>query len=138
MIKRVFIFVFVLSIVSAVPLFAGEMKNYSDWINGYSGTSGAEYMGTTTEIDLEKLIMNGRQSFKQKAQYIGDCKKLTKEENFLLWSALNEFDYKDNEIYAVGIFWDHNTESAFLGLIAVITENGKSFNWYSVGYFHGW
>ena len=85
-------------------MIAAEVKYYSDSKNGYSGYAAADYVGTTKKIDpstylnawLNNLYRNG---------YIktGDCNKMSNQENFLLWKALNEYDYRSNEIYAVRI-----------------------------------
>ena len=57
MIKKIILFVFILSIVSAVPLFAVGPKYYSDWKNGYSGYSEAVYHGTSDTVDQEGIAI---------------------------------------------------------------------------------
>ena len=54
--------------------------------------------------------------------------KLTKEENFLIWSALNEYELLDGEVYFVAISTPPYTE--VLSFLVMITDNGNGYTWY--------
>lgn len=120
------IFCLIILITQCVFIFAQNLKFYYDYDSGYEGKARAFYVGTTQTI-------NPSQSAKRLESVPNlivtkYCEKLSKEETFLLWSALKEYDYKDNEVYLVNIY----TGSYFgvLSLVAVIENNMKGLRWY--------
>ena len=54
--------------------------------------------------------------------------KMSKQENYLLWQALKEYDYQEGEVYVVAITPQGAIE--ILNLLVVIINNGDSLNWY--------
>lgn len=88
-----------------------EFKYYSDW-QGHSGYAVAEYCTTHDSSVFNKpnfLDDRFRESlddFEEGIKTLGyvksrDIKKLSKEESFLIWSALNEYELLDGEVYKV-------------------------------------
>ena len=130
--KRVGI-VFAVFFIAVQVICANEpFKYYSDWETGYKGYAEAEYIG---KGDAERYLEEIKEKF-QKAELDGeydvsDILKLTKEDLWLCRSALSEYDLEDGEIYC--IYWYHTPDSDTAKmLIAVITDNGKSFDYYFV------
>ena len=145
MLKREYLFAILILFIS-MPLFASKKTTYfSDYEKGYSGYATADYIGTANEISQDKyneyfdaLVKRARTEFSRKNYtYLGNCRKLTKKDEWLVGCALKEYNYQDNEVYLVSIFYtdvfplDGHIES--LTLIVVIKEN--SFEWYDVGFF---
>ena len=117
--------------ISCLKLSAANMKPYIDWDNGYSGYANADYVGTTRTINPSQFAEEGERRIRAFGATITRyCQKLSKSENFLLWSALNEYNYSDNEIYSVTI----QQGMQILQLIVVIRENGNSVDWYGGWY----
>ena len=127
--KRVGI-VFAVFFIAVQVICAGEAKYYSDWETGYKGYAEAEYIG---KGDAERYLEEIKEKF-QKAELDGeydvsDILKLTKEDLWLCRSALSEYDLEDGEIYLV--YWYYTPDpDAFKFLVAVIKDNGKSFDYY--------
>ena len=133
MIKKI-ILIAIFLIILVDPVFAD--KYYSDKANGYSGYAGATYAGSTagmTSAEFNQHFNLAKTFAMQTRTFIGDCRKLSKAEAFLLWAALKEFNYSANEAYIVTI--KENNSTLTLTLLVVITENGQDCNWYSIGYF---
>ncbi len=117
-----FLFIFLFN-----SLKASEPKYYFDDINGYEGYSLAEYMGTVRTIDPEATAIAWEQvAIEDGAEVIKHSEKLTKQEQFLLWSALEEFEYKVNEVYYVLI----SQENSLLYIIAVVKNRGMKCDLY--------
>lgn len=73
----------------------GSFIKYEDKKNGYSGWVVAEYLGTTKETDAYREMQDFLgTSYARKYLIVNDCLKLTNEGSFLLWSALEEYNYK--------------------------------------------
>lgn len=128
--KRKFLiisFFFFFEIVHIFPT-PTDMRWYSDSSKGYSGLAGADYMGTTKNINPSKFA----NEFEQRLRNIISryCEKLSKAENFLMWSALEQYDYYQNEIYSVTILQGKQ----ILQLIVVIKDDGNSVDWYGGWY----
>ena len=119
-----------------LPVMAAEGKIYRDYINGYSGyaiaeffpskngmlihQSNGEFLSISEACDLVATELAG--------MILGKKTKLTKEENFLIWSALNEYELLDGEVYTVEISTPPYTE--VLGVLVMITDNGNGYTWY--------
>ncbi len=126
--------VVVLAIALFVATFASaEGRSYYDWENGYSGVADAIYVGTTRTLDTNEAIYSFEEGLRNEGfQYICPCSKLSKRDIFLLWSALNEYNYSNNEVYCVSI----SQIGGVLYLLVVITDAQKpSCEWYDMGYY---
>lgn len=125
----------VLLCCTMLPVMAAEEKIYRDYINGYSGyavveflpskngmliQSNGEFLSISEVCDLVATELAG--------MILGKKTKLTKEENFLIWSALNEYELLDGEVYIVEISTPPYTED--LGVLVMITDNGNGYTWY--------
>lgn len=130
-------------VMLVVAVCSGRVRYYSDQSTGYEGNAAADYVGNTVTkrgmfstfdelVDYVKTdsisMFDTEELFK--VRYI---EKLSKEESFLIWSALNEYDYEDGDLYAVTV--DPPELWGVLGwrLFGVcITNNGKSFKWVGI------
>lgn len=106
---------------------APNMKHYSDLLNGYSGVAGANYY-MTNESNQILIYWGPPKGF----IYTRPLEKLSKEERFLIWKALNEYSLKDREAYYVIVKCDNSKE--FLHLLVEIYSNGKGFSDYGAYY----
>ena len=126
----------VLLCCTMLPVMAAEGKIYRDYINGYSGYAIAEFLPSKNGM----LIHQSNGEFLSISEacdllatelagmILGKKTKLTKEENFLIWSALNEYELLDGEVYIVDIRTPPYTE--VLGVLVMITDNGNGYTWY--------
>lgn len=101
-------------------------KWYFDYYNNYSGRATILYLGTTAECTPSQEASQA-EAFLQ-SDIVGYCRKLSKTENFLIWSALAEYDYVENEVYGI-VVQDAGNDTA-LTVVVQIVDNGKSFRWY--------
>lgn len=126
--KKKIMFIFLISI-SLIPLFGAKSKYYYDYQNGYSGYASADYLGSTKKgfniieykTNMEGMLGSYGYSFKK-------CAGLSKQESFLLWSAIDEYNRSYNDCFEVMI-----TEgSQITWLVGEITnKNGvENFSWY--------
>jgi hypothetical protein len=114
--------------LSVIKLSAQSIKYYSDRNKGFSGYAQAIYIGTTKTIDPSEF------AYQQELVYLTDgrlnfirhCDKLSNQQVFLTWSALDEYYYEDKEIYNI-ILQEGEISLTF---VAVITNNGNSIDWY--------
>ena len=122
-----------------VAVCSGQMKYYSDW-QGHSGYAVAEYCTTHDPSVFNKqsfLDDRFRESLDDLAEGVkslgyaksGDIKKLSKQENFLIWSALNEYELLDGEVYKVVTYSSDSTDPYRQAFFVCIMNNGKSFKW---------
>ena len=124
-------------LLGASAISAAEFKPYAG--DGYFGYARADYLGTTRDFDPVQTAERSEQFIRRLGHKItGYCQKLSKEEHFLLWKALEEYDYSDNEVYSVSISKDSpSTAAGFkLELIAVIKDKGQSVEWYGGFYYY--
>lgn len=77
-----------------------QTKIYQDPYAGYFGSATAGYLTTDPSLSLNKVIKVWLQ---EKKQYNFYPVKMTKEEEWLFWQALNEYRYKDGELYMVTV-----------------------------------
>ena len=77
-----------------------QIKWYTDSYAGYTGGAAAVYYKTDPSLSLNKVVKEGLQ---EKKQYKFYPVKMTKEEEWLFWQALNEYSYKDGELYQVTV-----------------------------------
>ena len=116
-------------LVCIIPLFSDELRFYSE--GRYRGYAVAEYIGTTKNINPSRFADEGELRVRSTGvPIIRYCQKLSKQEIFLLWSAINQWDYSENEIYAVTI----QQGKEILQLIVVVKGRGKGCDWYGGWY----
>ena len=116
-----------------LPVMAVEPKIYIS--KDYKGEAGAEFLpsknGMLIQSNGEFLSISEACDLveaEQTGMILGQKTKLTKEENFLIWSALNEYELLDGEVYFVGISTPPYAES--LLFLVMITDNGNGYTWY--------
>ena len=127
--KRVGI-VFAIFFIAVQVICADEAKYYSDCVTGYKGYAEAKYIGKgDTERYLEEVRKNVEEIDSDDESEVADILKLTKEDLWLCRSALSEYDLEDGEIYLVYWYYTPDPDTAKI-LIAVIKDNGKSFDYY--------
>ena len=127
--KKIVLLSFFLFILSQIS--ANELKWYSDFSTGYCGYAGASYKGTTSTVNPGQLATTIEQGYRSMGvfHFINHPQKLSKQQNFLLWEALREYDIVNNGVYVVMIAEKNN----MLVITAVINDNGCE--WYSCGYW---
>ena len=119
--------------IAVQAICAGEAKYYSDCVTGYKGYAEAEYIGKgdaeryleeleKAKEELQKVYLDGKYD-------VSDILKLTKEDLWLCRSALSEYDLEDGEVYFICWYRTPNSDTVKV-LIAVIKDNGKSFDYY--------
>lgn len=130
--KKTIIYMLVLC-CTMLPVIAGEPKIYIS--KDYKGEALAEFLpsknGMLIQSNGEFLSISEACDLvatEQTGMILGKKTKLTKEENFLIWSALNEYELLDGEIYLVVISTPPYTEA--LSFLVMITDNGNSYTWY--------
>lgn len=129
--KKVIISLITFVLLWVTPIYAADIKWYSDWKNGYCGYAGADYIGTTKNIDPNAYANNAEAHLRSLGVYITRyCQKISKQENYLLWSALSMYNYSDGEVYAVTI----QQGKEILNLFVVIKDGGKSCSQYGGWY----
>ena len=116
-----------------LPVMAGGPKTYISM--DYKGEALAEFLPSKNGMIIQP---NGEFRSISEAcdlletelagMILGKKTKLTKEENFLIWSALNEYELLDGEVYIVEISTPPYAEG--LGVLAMITDNGNGYTWY--------
>ncbi|EMB24376.1 hypothetical protein E4N83_10935 [Treponema denticola] len=114
------ILIFILMLLFVWGLEAEELKFYSFKDRGYSGYAIASYMAYMPPLDVvEKLAERNEEYYKEQNAFIRYNRgKLSKQESFLLWSALNEYDYEEGEMYVVVI----KQEDEYLHLFVIIMD----------------
>lgn len=118
-----------------LPVMAAWPKFYYDYSRGYKGEAYAEFLpsknGMLIQSNGEFLSISEACDLAETEQpgiILGKKTKLTKEENFLIWSALNEYELLDGEVYFVGISTPPYAEG--LLFLVMITDNGNGYTWY--------
>ena len=113
-----------------------NLKHYYDKQKGLEGWSNVEFIGLNSELEKQGIdfvqIANlaKQEALKAGEPAITDCNELSELESFLVWSALNEYDYEEDETYIVGITTkEPETADSGLCLFVTITYGGKSFDW---------
>lgn len=126
--KRLVAVVALVVVVATGQLAGQEIKFYSNFANGYSGGAIVKYCGTTAERSLREWHQLRMSSFKDAQILEEGPKKLTNEENWLIWQALGEYNYRDGEVYAIA----GSTDGGTLLIVTVsIADNGNSINWHA-------
>lgn len=112
-----------------------DTKHYSDWATGYSGDVAIEFKGTTRSVDPKKIVGEAESNQKKSRLFpiTRYCEKLSKEESFLIWKALGEYDIKDDEVYSVIVAPDDS--DSILNVVVVTADNCKNFRMCGGFYF---
>ncbi|MCL2705110.1 MAG: hypothetical protein FWE72_02755 [Spirochaetaceae bacterium] len=124
---NIFIILSFISINSLLYAQNFDLKYYSsisdsDYKSNYSGYAVAIYIDKNPDNEYMEFIEN-------KFLSIGrDIDKLTKNNLWLCWKALNEWDIVDGEIYLI-FCTDNKYSDNGIMIIATIEDNGKSFSW---------
>lgn len=96
--KRVLLVIFITMLIGT-KVFAQnfDLKSYSDYSQGFSGAAAALFLG---EMDAE-FQSDYDAKLDLLSEQLTEVKKLTKNNNWLLKKAMNEWDFQKNEIYLV-------------------------------------
>ncbi len=86
-------------------VYAQTPKWYQDSKNQYQGYANATYYGNDDSYDLYTVHKGVLEVASKTLIYSSAYQKLSREDTFLLWSALNEWDYKIGDIYNVLIMY---------------------------------
>ncbi len=130
--KRLLVFSVIMSVT--VLLQAEGYKYYSDTKNGYSGSAMAFYVGTTKDINPSDYLVGYERFLREKGyNIVGYCTKLSKQEDFLFWAALNEYKCAAKEVYSVSIKIEG--ENRILNVAAVVKKPGKTCDQYGGFYW---
>lgn len=132
------------ALMFAMVSMESEVKHYSDKAKGYGGWAGAKYLGTTRTVDLgyydtgdfvyDILYGEIKEGYEKDGFVITEpATKISKEENFLAWSSLGEYDIEDGEVYEVCLQCENSER--YLNFVAEICEKGTSFIQYGGFYF---
>ena len=118
-----------------LPVMAGEPKIYISM--DYKGKALAEFLPSKNGIlirpngefqSISEFCDMYETELGMSGMILEKKTKLTKEENFLIWSALNEYELLDGEVYFVVISTPPYTEA--LAFLVMITDNGNGYTWY--------
>lgn len=124
-----------------LPVMAGGPKFYYDYSRGYKGEAFALFENKTASIYDETLLREVFDNYERKMQEeFGwvrgrDDIKITKEDSFLLWSALNEYDLSAGEIYAVFVSPRNNLVGHLIFFSVMITDNGNNCKYFASEWF---
>ena len=116
------IFCFNFSFAAKIERKKFDMKPY-----GNIGYACAHFLGDKKELqslkDLNKLYKDSYNDFK-----LIDCKELSKREYYLMWCALDEYNYQDGEVYYM-LISDKDNILIPLFLVVCIKNKGNSVDW---------
>ena len=129
--KKKAILWFVLLCCTISPLVAQKAKFYDDF-EGHRGYAEARYETKVANADPSKYGDPGGwyydyEPWLQKINPDRRITKLSKEDSFLIWSALNEYEILTDEIYQVAIIRSDDSLALFT---VAIKNNGESFQWH--------
>ena len=126
-----------------LPVMAGGPKTYISM--DYKGEALAEFLPSKNGIlirpngefqSISEVCDMYETELGMSGMILEKKTKLTKEENFLIWSALNEYELLDGEVYFVAISTPPYTEA--LSFLVMITDNGNGYTWYGGWQIKGW
>jgi hypothetical protein len=109
-----------------------DFKHYDSTLDGdyksnYSGYAVAIYI-TNKELNDEQFGEMIENEFFSKGREID---KLTKNNFWLCWKALDEWNIEEGETYMI-ICADNLYSDDCIMIIATITDNGESFDWWGI------
>lgn len=126
----------VLILLCAMPCAAGRatMRAYRDKEHDYGGIAGAKYAGSAnygvSASNLADHLMKQANDLDMGSDW--SEWKLTREEVWLMWQAVNEYWYDTGDVYVVAVSTDYLPKDQALLLVVEITEDkdGADFKWY--------
>lgn len=123
--KKIVLFIVTFVLLSFVN--ANSPKWYSDSINQYGGFAGATYASSDATLNLSNVheIAKKVSEIENTARYQGPYKKLSKEDSFLIWSSLNEWNYNNGDIYNVVVAYN----SGIMLFVTVRIKTKNSFDY---------
>lgn len=120
------IIVCILVLCSITLLSANNPKWYSDPVNQYGGFAGATYASSDDSLDLRNVHEIAMKLMGDDiSNYVGQYKKLSKEDTFLIWSSLKEWNYSTGDIYNVVVAYN----SGIVLLVTVRIKKNNSFDY---------
>lgn len=129
MIKKISLCVLFALCVSSATLFA-DSKEYVDYDLGYKGQASITYI--CEEESRDAFFENARtdmiELYEENGWKYRFTSKFTKEEDWLVWKALGEYDYRDNEVYRItGI----SSNKQLFDIYVRVWNEGTSLNFVS-------
>ena len=129
MIKKISVSVLFALCVSSATLFA-DSKEYVDYDLGYKGQASITYI--CEEESRDAFFENARtdmvELYEENGWKYRFTSKFTKEEDWLVWKALGEYDYRDNEVYRItGI----SSNKQLFDIYVRVWNEGTSLNFVS-------
>ena len=129
MIKKISLCVLFAIGISFVTLFA-DSKEYVDYDLGYKGQASITYI--CEEESRDAFFENARtdmvELYEENGWKYRFTSKFTKEEDWLVWKALGEYDYRDNEVYRItGI----SSNKQLFDIYVRVWNEGESLNFVS-------
>ena len=123
--KKIVLFIVTFVLLSFVN--ANSPKWYSDSINQYGGFAGATYASSDATLNLSNVheIAKKVSEIENTARCQGPYKKLSKEDSFLIWSSLNEWNYNNGDIYNVVVAYN----SGIMLFVTVRIKTKNSFDY---------
>ena len=105
-----------------------DLKHYYDYSQNFDGWACAEYIDTLDEDELKysKVYLEYMVCEFEKKEFT-ILNKITKQNTWLLQKAMNEWEYKEGEIYIVACTSSANAEEGILFFL-IINEQ-KTFDW---------
>ena len=130
--KQIILIVVVLMLIPFA--FSQNPNFYSNSLHGYFGYSSAFYFGKDDEADIDIMLQIAKTAVTNTVKgmnykFLSDIKKMTKEESFLLWQALREFDYEIGEYYLLAVF----PKSQYSAFILVKVTSSDNIAWWDLG-----
>jgi len=115
-------------VLGTLAFFAfAEAKYYEDYWSGFKGAAVAAYEGKSGfEIQWDRSFEMLQQLLINEGFIFSMQHKLSKEESWLLWQVLGEYEYEDGEVYSVYI----SSQTQELYLLVRITNNKESVNFH--------
>lgn len=119
------------------PTTPASYKFYSNYYLGYSGYAYCSWRGTTATDTVQSIFDSVYDACTRVGWYIDrKCHKMSKEEIWLMWQALGEYDLKTGEIYSFSIRTNQTmAEGTYLHLVIVVKDNGQSVDIYEGNYW---
>ncbi len=121
--NKKFILLFTVLIISINGFIFAQnfnLKYYSSMSDDFSGVAVALYL-SDSELEYTEDFLNSSEGT--------DIVKLTKNNYWLCWKALNEWDIEDGETYYI-VCAANMLSDEYLMIIATIEDGGQSFSWW--------
>lgn len=122
--KRVLLFC-LMAMIFGSTLFCQnfELKLYSDYYQDFSGASAAMFLGEITpeiqsELDKKMDLIS---------EHLKEVKKLTKNNNWLLKKAMNEWEYQQGEFYIAFLAESRYSKNGIIVFVQI--DNTNNYVW---------